>query len=369
MRGNPIVPGNPAQATDDREDENVKALVFHGARDVRVENVPDPQLTDARSAVVRITRCGICGSDLHPYHAGASSSGFCIGHEAVGEVVEVGREVSRFRTGDRVIVAGSIGCGECSECRQGRVMTCLGYPTCRVLGQGMHGLGGCQAEAIEVPVADTNLVVLPDGISDAVGIMMSDNLATGWAAAKAAGARPGASIAVIGLGAVGLSAVMAAFALGAERVFAVDLLPERRARAAAFGAVPVESDPAATIREATGGYGVDGTVDAVGFAGTLDIDIWATRRGGKVVVVGFAETPTIPIPLGTATARNLTFILKACSVQPEWPELFAAIADGRLDAGALERLVTHDLPLSAGAEAYELFDTRRDGALKVLLTP
>lgn len=347
----------------------MKSLVFHGPRDVRFETVDDPIISEPRSALVRISKCGLCGSDLHPYHLGAATTGFCIGHEAVGEVVEVGREVGKFKVGDRVIVGGSVGCGECSECLQGRVMTCLKFPTCRVFGQGMHGLGGCQSEAVEVPVADNNLFVLPSDVSDAVGIMMSDNLSTGWAAAKAAGAARGACIAVLGLGAVGQSAVMAAFALGASRVFAIDLLPERRAAAEKLGAIGIGDDAVEMVRELTNGVGVDGTIDAVGIAATLQTDIWITRRGGKVTIVGFAETPTIAIPLGTATARNLTFFLKACSVQPEWPELINAIRNGQLSAKAIEGLVTHDLALAAGTQAYEMFDARLDGVMKVLLTP
>lgn len=159
----------------------MKSLVFQGIRDIRYEDVPDPQVSDAHSAIVRITRCGLCGSDLHSYNAGAPSTGFCIGHKALGEMVEAGHEVSRFKPGDRVLITGSISCGNCEMCRQGRAMVCRNNPICRVLGQGQPGLGGCRAEAIEIPTADFNLCHLPGGYSDALGIMLSDNLATGWA--------------------------------------------------------------------------------------------------------------------------------------------------------------------------------------------
>src|ERR1700712_1821217 len=234
----------------------MKSLVFHGPRDIRYEDVPDPVISDARSAIVKITKCGLCGSDLHPYHVGSSSSGYCIGHEAVGDVVEVGARVTNFKVGDRVIVAGSVSCGECEPCRQGLSMICRAFPTCRVLGQGMHGLGGCQAEALEVPVADFNMHRLASGLSDAVGIMLSDNLATGWMCATNARVRPGATVAVIGLGAVGLNGVLAAKAMGAERIYAVDLLDDRLRAAAAFGAIPINAENALEeIREATGGPG------------------------------------------------------------------------------------------------------------------
>ncbi len=348
----------------------MKSLVFRGPRDIRCEVVPDPVISSAGSAIVKISKCGICGSDLHPYHVGAPSTGYCIGHEAVGEVVEVGSGVSRFKVGDRVLVAGSVSCGTCEPCRQGRPMICRNFPTCRVFGQGMHGLGGCQAEAVEVPVADFNLHRLPEGISDGLGIMVADNLSTAWACAKLARVRPGSSAAVIGLGAVGLQCVLAAIAMGAERVFAVDLIADRRDTAARLGAIPVAAEHALEgIRAATGGQGVDCVLDAVGTARTAELDILAARRGGYVCIVGLPESQSVPFPLLTGIARNVSLALAACSIQVELPEVFRALETGQLDAGTIESLVTHDLPLSAGPAAYELFDARRDGVKKVLLTP
>jgi threonine dehydrogenase-like Zn-dependent dehydrogenase len=348
----------------------MKSLVFHGPRDIRCETVPDPVISDARSAIVKITKCGICGSDLHPYHVGSSYGEFCIGHEAVGEVVEAGSGVTGFTPGDRVVIAGSVSCGECEPCRQGLSMICRGFPTCRVFGQGMHGLGGCQAEALEVPVADYNLRRLPGGISDGLGIMLSDNLATGWACARNARVRPGASVAVVGLGAVGLSGVLAAKAMGAERIFGVDLLQERLDAAAEFGAVPIQAEGAVDqIRVATGGEGVDCVLDAVGTARTAELDALVVRRGGHVCVVGLPEAQSVPFPLLTGIARNVTFTLTACSIQAQLDELFEALERGQLSGVEVESMITHDLSLADGAAAYELFDARRDGVKKVLLTP
>lgn len=348
----------------------MKSIVFHGPHDVRYEDVADPVLSDQRSVIVKISKCGICGSDLHPYHVGASSSGYCIGHEAVGEVVEAGSSVNRFKVGDRVIVAGSVSCGECDACRANLPMICRNYPTCRVFGQGMHGLGGGQAEGIEVPVADYNLHTLPAGMSDAMGIMLSDNLATAWIGARKAQVRPGTSVLVIGLGAVGLSGVIAAFAMGAQTVFAVDLLPDRLEKAKSLGATPVSVENAlAEIRELTGGHGVDCVLDTVGIARTAELDALAVKRGGNVCIVGLPEAASVPFPLLTGIARNVTFALTACSIQSALPELFDALDTGAIKSSDIESLVTHDLPLAQAAEAYELFDQRRDGVKKVLMTP
>jgi alcohol dehydrogenase len=348
----------------------MKSMVFYGPRDVRYETVPDPVISDPRSAIVKISKCGLCGSDLHPYHVGSSSSGYCIGHEAIGEVVEIGSDVRNYKPGDRVIVAGSVACGECEPCRQGLAMICRGFPTCRVFGQGMHGLGGCQAQGVEVPVADFNLHQLPAGLSDGLGIMLSDNLSTGWMCAKNAKVRAGATVAVIGLGAVGLSAVLAAQAQGAECVFAVDLLEERRSAASAFGAIPIGAENALEeIRAATRGQGVDCVLDAVGNSRTAELDTLVVKRGGNVCIVGLPEATSVPFPLLTGIARNVTFSLTACSIQAQLPELFEQLDRGRLKAGQIESLVTHDIALSDGAAAYELFDSRRDGVKKVLLTP
>lgn len=348
----------------------MKSIVFHGPHDVRCEDVADPILSDPRSVIVKISKCGICGSDLHPYHVGASSTGYCIGHEAVGEVVEAGNAVGRFKVGDRVIVAGSVSCGDCEPCKKNMPMICRNFPTCRVFGQGMHGLGGGQAEGIEVPVADYNLHALPAGVSDAMGVMLSDNLATAWIASKNAWVGRGSNVLVVGLGAVGLSAVLTAFALGAERVFAVDLIEYRLATAKNLGAIPVRVDDAVDeIRAMTAGYGVDSVIDTVGIGKTAELDALAVKRGGHVCIVGLPEAASVPFPLLTGIARNVTFTLTACSIQSALPDLFFALETGSLDTQQIESLITHDLPLANAAAAYELFDQRRDGVKKVLLTP
>jgi threonine dehydrogenase-like Zn-dependent dehydrogenase len=346
----------------------MRALVYHGPRDVRYEAVPDPELTGSDSAIVRVSLCSICGSDLHPYHTNMGAIGYCIGHEAVGEVVEIGADVGRFAVGDRVLLPGSISCGSCPACSRGNAMLCQRYPYSRVYGQGQPGLGGCQAEAVEVPVADANLHLLPPGMSDELGVMLTDTLATAWLAAKRARIQPGGSVAVIALGAVGLQCVMAAFALGADRVFALDHLEERRTAAAQLGAIAV-SDGAEEVRAPTAGLGVDSVIDATGGPESARLAVDLARKGGTISILGVPEEFSTPFPLLRALAKNLDVALVACSIQAQLPELFTALEEGRLDAGTIAGLLTHRMPLAQGPEAYELFDARRDGVLKVVLTP
>lgn len=347
----------------------MRARVYHGPGAIGFETVPDPQPQETSTAIVKISLCGICGSDLHPYHNHPGRSGYCIGHEAVGEVVEVGSSVTRFRTGDRVLLPGSLGCGECAPCRADQVILCERHGV-RIYGQGIDGIGGCQAEAVSVPQADFNLRLLQDGMSDELGIMLTDNLATAWYAARRAGVRAGDTVAVIGLGSVGLQCVMAAFAMGAEQVFAIDLLPERRAIAATLGAIPVEGDDIpAVVRHHTGGKGVRIVLDASGGPVTTVMAIEMVQRGGTVSVVGVSEAPSIGFPIDMALRKNLSFHIGVCSIQAELDEIVAALNSGRLSANAVEAIISHRLPLSEGSAAYRLFDQREDGVRKVVLDP
>lgn len=347
----------------------MKALIYNGPGSITYESVDDPKPEGVDGAVIKITLCGICGSDLHPYHVDTGHAGYCIGHEAVGEVVEVGSGVTKFAVGDRVYLPGSLSCGECSACRNNNEAICERYGM-RVYGQGLPTLGGCQAEAVAVPGADLNLRRLGDGVSDKVGLMMTDNLATAWFGARLAGVGPGDTVAVIGLGSVGLQAVLSAQAQGAELVFAIDLIPERRAAAAAMGAHPVEhSDPVEAILELTDGKGVNAVIDASGGPKTTPMAVELIRKGGKVSVVGVSEHPVIDFPIQTALRKNLSFAIGVCSIQGQLTDLEEAMADGRLSSQTLESIISHTMPLSAGSEAYRLFDSREDNVSKVALDP
>jgi threonine dehydrogenase-like Zn-dependent dehydrogenase len=348
----------------------MKALICHGPGRITCEELPDPTPQDQRGAVIRTHLCAICGSDLHPYHVDLGRAAYSIGHEAVGEVVDVGREVSKFKVGDRVLVTASLSCGECQPCLQGHVALCRSFPTFRAMGQGAYGIGGCQARAVAVPVADHNLFHLPDAISEEVGLMLTDTLGTAWMAARRAHVGPGDVVAVIGLGAVGLQAVMCSLAMGAARVLGIDLLPDRRRHAEELGAEAVEDpDALAAVREATGGHGVDVVIDANGGPVTTAMAVEMIARGGRVSVVGISEHQNIAFPIKAGLYKNMEFHTGICSAQLEVPALLRELESGRLDGDAITRLTTHRMNLSEGAAAYAFFDSRKDGVLKVALDP
>lgn len=348
----------------------MRALVYYGARDIRCEAVADPKLSDPKSAIVKIKLCALCGSDLHPYHVDNGRRGYCMGHEAIGEVVEVGAEVRDFRRGDRVFLPGSLSCGNCKPCSAGLTMQCANYPLPRAYGQGLFGVGGCQADAVETPSADANLRKLPDAVSDELGLLLTDTLPTAWQCASRAGVRAGATVAVIGLGAVGQQCLLSAFAMGSERAFGVDPLLERREAAAALGAIPVTPEASIdAVLAATGGAGVDVVLNAHGSPETVDLGVRLARKGGALSIVGVSEVPSFPFPAMLALSKNLDISFVSCSIQAQLPSIMDALQRGALKAAPLEALITHRMPLSQGAEAYALFDQRRDGVKKIALIP
>ena len=344
----------------------MKALRYHGARDIRHEAMDDPVLLSERDAIVKMDACSICGSDLHIYHGHGFSDdlGFCVGHEAVGEVVEVGRAVNRVRVGDKVMMPAAVGCGACRPCLAGNVLACdnnLG--ACYGLSAQLQGT---QSEWFRVPAADMNTVRIPDGISTEQALMMTDALATAWFGARQADIRPGASVGVIGLGPIGLMAVQSAFVMGAHVVYAIDPVVERRALAGEAGASALHPDEAIEgIREATGGRKLDCVIEVVGSDATVDLALRLVRRRGTVSVIGVQQSRRFAFPLERAFAAGLTFRIGTCSVPEELPVLFPLVQSGRLTP---ERYISHRMPLSQGAEAYRLFDERAHGALKMVLT-
>lgn len=343
----------------------MKALCYHGPKDIRYDDAPDATPQDARAAVVKIDLCAICGSDLHIYHGNGFSAdtGYCVGHEAIGEVVEVGRDVRRLRVGDRVMVSGAVGCGDCAPCLAGDVLRCRnGAPQCYGLS---HALEGCQAEAVAVPAADFNAAPIPDGVSPEQALMLTDNLPTAYMGVRNADVGPGKTVAVVGLGPIGLMAVECAFVLGASRVYALDMVADRRARAAELGAVALDPSSAfEEIHEATKGRMVDCAVEAVGADVAIDAAIRLAGAGATVSAFGVNLNQEFPYPLGTAFMKGLTFRISGCPVPLYWGELVPLLRDGRLRP---ERFVSHRVPLADGEAAYRQFDEKTDGALKMLL--
>ncbi len=345
----------------------MKALRYYGARDVRYEAMDDPTPQSDRDAIIKVTACSICGSDLHIYHGHGFSEdvGFCVGHEAVGEVVEVGRGVHRLKVGDRVMIPAAVGCGSCRSCLAGNVANCeYNAGSCYGLSAKLQG---SQADAVRVPAADVNAVSVPDGVSMEQALMMTDALATAWFGARNADIKPGSSVAVIGLGPIGLMAVDSAFVMGAHVVYAIDPIAERRAMAEASGAIALHPDEALErIKQDTHGNKLDCVVEVVGSEATVDFALRLVKRRGTVSVIGVQQSRRFAFPLERAFAAGLTFRIGTCSVPEELPALFPLVQSGRLRP---EKYVSHRMPLSQGAEAYRLFEAREAGALKMVLTP
>ncbi len=345
----------------------MKALRYYGARDIRCEAMDDPSIQDARDAIIKVDRCAICGSDLHIYHGEGFSEdiGFCVGHEAVGEVVEIGRGVSRLKIGDKVMISAAVGCGACASCLAGNVIHCANNAS------GCYGLSsklqGCQAEAVRVPAADFNAAVIPEGVTADQALMMTDALATAWFGARNADITVGKTVAVVGLGPIGLLAVEAAFIMGAARVYAIDLVPERRRLAEAVGAIALDAaDAVEIVREQTSGRMAECVVEAVGYGRTIDLALRLAGRRATVSVIGVNQDRKFEFPMARAFAGGLTFRIGICSVPEEWPALIPLIQSGRLKP---EKYISHVMSLDDGARAYDMFDRRADGALKMVLAP
>ncbi len=345
----------------------MKALRYYGARDVRYEAMDDPAPQSTRDAVVKVDACSICGSDLHIYHGHGFSEdvGFCVGHEAVGEVMEVGSGVHRLKVGDKVMIPAAVGCGACRACLAGVVNLCeFGMGSCYGLSARLQG---SQADAVRVPAADMNAVRVPEGVSMDQALMMTDALATAWYGARNADIVPGASVAVIGLGPIGLMAVDSAFVMGAHIVYAIDPIAERRALAEASGAIALHPDEALErIKADTKGRKLDCVVEVVGSDATVDFALRLVRPRGTVSVIGVQQSRRFAFPLERAFAAGLTFRTGTCSVPEELPALFPLVQSGRLKP---EKYISHRMKLSEGAEAYRLFEARESGALKMVLIP
>lgn len=344
----------------------MKALVFNGPRDIRFESYADPVLRSPNSAIVKVTACSICGSDLHMYHGAhigstdysANSTKFCCGHEFIGEVVEAGPEVHRFRTGQKVLAAGGTGCGRCTACRAGQGSAC---PHSTAFGIG-PALEGGQAEFVCIPNADATLHAR-DGLSDEQALLLTDALATSYFGLTRAEPKPGGTVAIIGLGPIGLLGIELAFLLGASRVFAIDPVASRRAMAERLGAIALAPGPELVpqLRELTGGRGAQSVFEASGASSAIASALPLVASRGTVSFIGIPEPhDTLPLPL--ILFKNVTVRGGVCDVQNMWPHLMPLLLQGRIRA---EGLFTHQFNLAQGAEAYALFDSRDDGVIKI----
>ncbi|WP_432547192.1 zinc-dependent alcohol dehydrogenase [Kineococcus sp. SYSU DK004] len=403
----------------------MKAVVWHGVGDIRLDEVPDPRIQDPYDAVVRVTTSAICGTDLHFVRGTMSGmrEGTVLGHEAVGVVEEVGPQVRNLRPGDRVVLPSTVACGSCSYCRAGYYSQCdNANPGGRTAGttffggpEAAGGLDGMQAELVRVPFAHVGPVRVPDSVTDDQAIMISDIFPTAWFGAKLAEVRDGNTVAVFGAGPVGLFAVLSAFRQGAGRVVVVDGIASRLDAARRLGAETVDfntEDPVTVLRDITGGVGPDRVIDAVGVDSERPVsgpaaeaseqqaerfaaevagnapetnqrgDTWkpgdapsqaaqwyvqAIAKAGTVGIIGVYPPTMDSFPIGQAMNKNLVLKMGNCEHRRYLPPLLDLVASGLVDPSTV---LTQDLPLAQDAlEAYERFDRREPGWVKTVLTP
>jgi threonine dehydrogenase-like Zn-dependent dehydrogenase len=351
--------------------DTMQAVVFHGPQDVRVEEVAKPEVEDAGDVLLRVERAAICGTDLHPYHGRFEmEEGFVLGHEYLGTIEAKGDGVTEFEEGERAVGSFFVACGKCWFCRRGLFMKCM---MIRVFGMGfvLGDLAGSQAQYVRVPEADLTLRKLPEangaGFDDEDMLLVGDILTTGYDAVRKTDFRPGDVVAVVGCGPVGLCTVMAARALGAGKIVAVDMVPERLKIAESLGAIPVnpkEIDADDVVLELTQWRGADVVVDAVGHETALAACFPLVRMGGTISLPGMYMEVEAPMPIGDMWLKNITVTAGAANIQGHMDEVIELVRDGRLDPSVI---ISHRLPLSEAPKGYELFDQKE--ALKVVLDP
>jgi threonine dehydrogenase-like Zn-dependent dehydrogenase len=389
----------------------MKATCWQGTRNVRVQEVPDPQILNGRDAIIRITRTAICGSDLHLYNGfiPTMKRGDILGHEFMGEVVEVGRDVRNLSIGDRVVVPFPIACGHCLQCEREMFSLCensnpnawmaeklYGYSPCGIFGYShmLGGYAGGQAEYARVPFADVGPIKIPDSLNDEQVLFLSDIFPTGYMAAEACGIQPGDIVAVWGCGPVGQFAIKSAYMLGAERVIAIDRFPYRLRMAHDKGGAETlnyeEVDIFEALRDMTGGRGPDSCIDAVGMEGhapgvhgaydkvknvlMMETDrpvalrqaILACRSGGVVSVAGVYGGFIDKFPMGAIVNRSLTLKSGQTHVQRYMRPLLDRIEAGEIDPSFV---ITHRLPLDDAPKGYETFVHKQEECMKVVLAP
>ena len=386
----------------------MRAVTWHGIQDVRVEEVPDPRIQEPTDAIVRVTSTAICGSDVHLYdgYIPSMEKGDVLGHEFMGEVVEVGQNVRRLQVGDRVVVPFPIACGRCLSCAASRYSLCensnpnawmaeklWGHSPCGIFGYShlLGGYAGGQAQYVRVPYADVGPIKVPAHLSDDQVLFLSDILPTGWMAAENCGITPGDVVAVWGCGPVGQLSIASALVMGAARVIAIDDVPERLRMASEQGATTIdfrEQNVLETLKELTGGRGPDACIDAVGLeahapgvsgayhrvksAMMLETDrpialneaIFACRNGGTISVPGVYGGYVDKIPFGAVMNRSLTIKTGQTHVHRYLQPLLGRIEAGELDPSFI---ITHRLDLTEAPEAYAMFANKQDDCIKVVL--
>lgn len=389
----------------------MKAVCWHGATDVRTETVPDPKILNPRDAILKVTATTICGSDLHIYDGYIPSvlPGDIIGHEFMGEVVETGSEVKKLKVGDRVVVSSIIGCGHCHYCSHQQWSLCdnsnpngglqekiFGFGTAGIFGYShlFGGYAGSQADYIRVPFADYGCTKVPAGISDEKLLPISDAFPTGYMGADLCDIKPGDIVAVWGAGPVGQFAMISAYMLGAEKVIAIDRVPERLQMAKVNSQADIinyeEVDAGEALKEMTGGRGPNACIDAVGLEAhgmglegfydkvkqglRLETDrapvlrqmMVACGKGGTLSVMGVYGGFIDKVPMGAAFNKGLTIKMGQMHGQRYMPMLVEKVANGEVDPSFV---FSHYFPLDEAKQAYEMFKHKQDNCTKVMFKP
>lgn len=402
----------------------MKAVVFHGIGDIRLDDVPEPKIQEPTDAIVRLTASAICGTDLHMIRGTfpGMKTGTILGHEGVGIVEEVGSNVRNLRVGDRIVIPSTIGCGSCSYCRSGYYAQCdNANPNGPQAGTAFFGgpepsgpFQGLQAEYARIPYANVGLVKLPEGVTDDQAIMISDIFPTAYFGAELAEIVPGDTVVVFGCGPVGQFAIASAYLFGAGRVLAVDTIPSRLEMARGQGAEVIDfnaEDPVEVIQSLTGGIGVDRAIDAVGVDATrpqsgpaaqqaeqqaqqfekelqqiapetnpqgsnwhpgdapslaLTWAVQALAKAGTLSIIGVYPPTHQFFPIGMAMNKNLTINMGNCNHRKYIPTLVDMVRSGQVDP---EKILTQVEPLTSVIDAYKAFDTRQPGWVKVELVP
>jgi threonine dehydrogenase-like Zn-dependent dehydrogenase len=389
----------------------MRALRWHGKEDIRCDTVPDPQIEQPRDAIIKVTSCAICGSDLHLYNGfmPGMQSGDIMGHEFMGEVVEVGSENKKLKVGDRVVVPFTIICGECDQCKRGNFSVCertnrngnlaakmFGHTTAGLFGYThlTGGYPGGQAEYVRVPFADATHVKIPNGLTDEQVLFLGDIFPTGWQGAAQCDIQPTDTVAIWGCGPVGQMAIRSALLLGAKQVVAIDRVPERLAMAEAGGAITINFETESVIErlnELTQGKGPEKCIDSVGMeahaTGTIDAMydrakqavmletdrphvlremIYVCRPAGTISIPGVYGGVIDKIPFGAAMNKGLTFRMGQTHVNRWTDDLLRRIQEGQIDPSFV---ITHTAGLEEGPAYYKTFRDKHDGCIKVVLKP
>ncbi|PLC49066.1 glutathione-dependent formaldehyde dehydrogenase [Pollutimonas subterranea] len=389
----------------------MRALRWHGKHDIQCDTVPDPIIEHPRDAVIKVSACAIWGSDLHLFDGfmPGMKSGDIMGHEFMGEVVEVGKDNRALAVGDRVVIPFTIFCGECEQCRRGNYSVCersnrnqdaaakvFGHSTAGLFGYThlTGGYPGGQAEYVRVPFADTTHVKVPDGLTDEQVLFLGDILPTGWQAAVQCDIEPTDTVAIWGAGPVGQMTIRSAVLLGAKQVIAIDRVPERLAMAKAGGAIPINFDEESVLdrlKELTGGKGPEKCIDAVGMEShaTRSVDavydrvkqavmlesdrphvlremIYVCRPGGTLSIPGVYGGLIDKIPFGASMNKGLTWRMGQTHVNRWTDDLLNRIVQGQIDPSFV---ITHSVGLEEGPEMYKTFRDKKDGCIKVVLKP